>query len=102
MLEVENEEMTLRSLQAIDELAARPQWVVWPINIRKEKPTKMPYNPATGETASVKDPATWADFDTAVATYRDSGFDGVGYVLTASDPYVGLDLDRCRDHQTGG
>jgi primase-polymerase (primpol)-like protein len=41
--------------------------------------------------ASSTDPATWSTFDAALVAA--SAADGIGYVFTADDPYVGIDLD---------
>ena len=43
------------------------------------------------------DPATWCDFDAAVAQRH--GHDGIGIVI--GPPYVGIDLDKCRNPETG-
>jgi putative DNA primase/helicase len=77
------------------ELRARRQWVVWRYERRDGKPTKVPYNPTTGQRASSTDPQTWADYDLAAGMARQPGVDGVGFVFAAGDPYCGLDLDRC-------
>src|SRR5205823_1587369 len=73
------------------------QWVLWRYEERSGKPTKVPYCPLMGEPrkASVTDPATWGTFEQAVGAWRSGGYDGVGVVLTAADPYVGIDLDHC-------
>lgn len=80
------------------ELRARPQWVVWKYETREgdDKPTKMPYQPnAPKRKASSNAPRTWASFEAAMRTGPKHGFDGVGYVLSADDPYCGFDLDKC-------
>jgi putative DNA primase/helicase len=72
------------------------QWVVWREEQRNgDKPTKIPYT-IGGRHASTKDPDTWTTYN---AARQAKGFDGVGFVFTAADPYVGLDLDGCLDNQ---
>lgn len=75
------------------ELRARPQWVLWRAELRDGKTTKVPYC-ETGSRASSTDAATWTTFAKALAAHRRGGFDGVGYALSAADPYVALDLDH--------
>lgn len=78
------------------------QWVAWKVVERNGNPTKLPINPANGDPASSTDPATWSSFDEAVAACRRcDGLAGVGFVFTAADPYCGIDLDDCRDPETG-
>lgn len=78
-----------------DELKLYPQWVNWRSVHRKEggKATKPPYMPSC-RLAETNDQATWSPFS-AVADAAPR-FDGVGYVLSKDDPYVGLDFDDCR------
>jgi hypothetical protein len=79
-----------------------PQWVTWKYIERDGKPTKSPINPHTGEFASSTDASTWGTFDEAIAACsRDSGLAGVGFVFTGDDPYSGVDLDDCRDPESG-
>ena len=81
------------------ELIARPHWVVWRSEKRDGSRTKVPYQPAKpGRRASATDPRTWALFEEAVVA---EPRDGVGCVVTEHDPYTGVDLDYCRDRQTG-
>jgi hypothetical protein len=87
------------------ELRARPQWVVWRSERRDGKPTKVPYvarpplnrGAASGTRrcwrASTTDPSTWRSFEEAVSLARDDDWDGIGYVFSADDPFVGVDLD---------
>lgn len=74
------------------ELRARPQWVCWYWDQREGKPTKVPMIAASGTNASSTDPATWTSFDAALASPYG---DGIGFVVTASDPYCGVDIDHC-------
>ena len=63
-------------------------------------PTKVPYQAECPSTrASSTDATTWSEFDTAHAAVEDGKADGVGFVL--GDGYVGVDLDACRDPETG-
>ncbi|RGX57035.1 DUF3987 domain-containing protein [Anaerotruncus sp. AF02-27] len=80
-------------------LRAMPQWVTWRYEKRKgqDKPTKVPYNPATGRRASAGQPDTWVDFDTAV---KAQGYDGVGYEFNDMG-LVGVDIDHCINLETG-
>lgn len=78
------------------------QWVCWRLEDRDGRPTKVPLDPVTGNYASVAEPATWRSFETAVAQYRRaSDVAGIGFVFTADDPYVGVDIDDCREPATG-
>jgi len=80
------------------ELIARNQWVLWKYEIRDRKPTKVPYDSVSKRRASSTDPKTWSSFEHAVAV---DDFDGIGFVLTKTDPFVGIDLDHCLDPKTG-
>jgi putative DNA primase/helicase len=88
------------------ELRERPQWVVWRSEKRDGKLTKVPYvarppqdrGAASGTRkrwpASSTDPSTWRSYLEAVEIAKDDGWDGIGYVFSADDPYFGLDLDE--------
>lgn len=57
---------------------------------------KRPINARTGQLASPTDAATWCDHDTAAVASP-----LLGFVLTEHDPYFLIDLDKCRDPETG-
>ncbi len=74
------------------EMRARRQWVCWRLD--KDK-GKVPYNPHTGQLASVTDPSTWASFDETLLVI--SAYSGPGYVLTPEDGLSCIDLDHTED-----
>ena len=77
------------------------QWVLWKLVERGGRMTKIPYQP-NGMMADGTNRATWSDFQAVCAAYlNDEGFTGVGFVFSADDPYVGIDLDKCRNTETG-
>lgn len=83
-----------------------PQWVCWRYEWRQIKGgewkwTKTPVTARTGRNASSTEPATWSDFNTAFQAYSRLNCDGIGFVLSKSDQFVGIDLDHCRDASTG-
>ncbi|GHG15028.1 bifunctional DNA primase/polymerase [Streptomyces filamentosus] len=65
------------------ELTSRPRWV-------RYSSRKVPLR-VDGRFASVNDPSSWSDFTAAAAAKPGAG---VGFVLTASDRIVVLDLDH--------
>jgi len=103
-----------------EELTQRPQWVCWRYEERDGKLTKVPYQP-NGRRASCSDLMTWSTFEECFAKFlasqkilaveKDRGihfeatgkpvFDGIGFVFCNADPYAGIDLDKCRDPETG-
>jgi putative DNA primase/helicase len=85
------------------QLTERPQWVCWRLEMRGDKPTKVPYTPGTERRASSTDLLTWRTFREALEAYEAAlpPYDGIGFVLSSADPFVGIDLDRCRDPEDG-
>ena len=75
------------------------QWVCWRSEEREGKLTKIPYSPLTGGKASSTNPGTWAGYSEAVAAYKERGYDGIGFVFTKEDEFVGVDLDHCRNEK---
>jgi primase-polymerase (primpol)-like protein len=84
-----------------EELRQRPQWVVWKLEKRDDKPTKMPYIAGGVGKASTTDLLTWEPFEDALTGYESGAYDGIGFVFCSGDPYVGVDLDGCVDPETG-
>ena len=84
--------------RALRPLVERPQWVVWrwmqQANGRWQKPPYQPLDPKRH--ASTKDPDTWSDYATALATVQAGKADGISFVMTAADPLAAIDLDHCR------
>jgi putative DNA primase/helicase len=86
-----------------EELKARRQWVCWRLEERDEKLTKVPYVAGTARRASSTDPMTWRTFAEALAAYEagEPPYDGIGFVFSPEDPFVGIDIDGCRDPESG-
>jgi putative DNA primase/helicase len=82
------------------ELIHSARGLLWNREFRDGKPTKVPYcvhHPA--QKAAVDNPATWAPVADAIAACEDGKADGIGIVL--GDGLVGVDLDGCRNPDTG-
>lgn len=94
-----------------DELRSYHQWVVWRLTSNGKK---LPFNARIdpksriNEVADSTDPTTWANYEEAVYTLTvglqqrsKAGYlyrvypDGIGFVFTKDDPFVGLDFDKC-------
>jgi putative DNA primase/helicase len=78
-------------------LKERRQWVLWRLEMREGQKTKVPYQVnAPTRMARSNDPATWTSFENAQDAARQfAEFDGIGFMFSATDPFVGIDLDRC-------
>lgn len=72
-------------------------WVCWRYITRDGKQTKCPIEARSGEWADATNPATWSNFDTAVAAFRNHRHAGVGFVFAAGGRFTGIDLDECID-----
>jgi len=86
------------------QLTERPQWVSWRLEVREGKSTKVPYVPGTERRASSTDLMTWATFSEARTAYeadKPLTYHGLGFVFCSADPFVGIDLDDCRDPSSG-
>jgi putative DNA primase/helicase len=96
--------MTEYDLPAAETLPAamvtRKQWLCWRAEDRDGKTTKVPVDPSTGSYASTTDPEMWTDFATA-RKYAETEGIGLGFVFADCDPLVGIDLDHCRDVDSG-
>jgi putative DNA primase/helicase len=95
------------------ELTQRPQWVCWRYEERDEKLTKVPYIPGKLLRASSTNLMTWSTFEKALQAYefgfedlsdiehREPSYDGLGFCFSSADPFVAIDLDNCRDPESG-
>ena len=85
------------------ELKERQQWFGWKWGQdNKGKPTKVPIDAKNGRNGKHNDPKTLATFEEA-KRYHESGSEsaGIGFCFLKDDPYVGIDLDNCRNPETG-
>lgn len=89
-------------------LVDRDHWVCW-VNQRDSDPdhakdwTKVPLDVNTGGFGSSTNPETWTDFESAVeydSTTRERT-SGIGFVVSESDDIIGIDIDDCRDPDSG-
>jgi AAA domain/NrS-1 polymerase HBD domain len=101
------------------ELRETPQWIYWRGEERIDqrpgevKLTKPPIDPKTLVKADKTDPRIWGTFedccrgiDRALEGWKEEDPDayrggGLGFVFTENDPYAGIDLDHCRNPETG-
>lgn len=85
------------------DLRSIPRWVLWR-SVNRTKPdgtsvwAKMPMT-VDARPASSTDPKTWTTFDDVCDALIMGGYDGIGLVL--GDDVQGIDLDDCRDPDTG-
>ena len=75
------------------ELKQNASFCVWKLEKRQGKPTKVPYNPKTGQMAKTNDPATFGTFADAMKAYAMGGYDGIGYRV--SEGIGAIDIDHC-------
>lgn len=76
------------------ELQQLNNWIVWKLESRKGKNTKVPYSVNDGEARS-NDANTWNSFVDAVTAARTGRYDGIGFMFSQQDQYIGIDIDKC-------
>lgn len=80
------------------ELRELNQWVCWRYETVGGRITKVPYSPDGHHKANVHKPSTWGSFNDAVAQSMGPTMDGIGFMLTANDPYTAIDIDDKKDN----
>ncbi|MEA3318443.1 MAG: hypothetical protein U9Q88_00350 [Bacillota bacterium] len=94
-LEIEDYDGSKFSFHIIPtELKNLRQWVLWKYEERKGKITKVPYM-INGRKAETNNPSTWSTFEDTLEFFWKGGYNGIGFVFSESDPYCGIDIDKC-------
>ena len=81
------------------ELKKLTRWVRWKLQVKDGRPTKVPYQ-MNGDGASTTNASTWTTYQNAVKDMVINAEQGVGFVLN-DDGITGIDLDGCRNPETG-
>lgn len=78
------------------ELIDYPQWILWKYKQHesKKEPSKVPVN-VVGKSISALNKKNWRTYGDAVNIYlkNQDKIDGIGFVFTEDDPFVGIDID---------
>lgn len=89
-------------------LRGMDHWVCWKQKLIENKDgsqrwTKVPVDVESGGFASSTDPETWTDYTNAASYCRRSDTDavGLGFVVSEDDAVIGIDIDDCRDPDSG-
>ncbi len=91
--------MSRHNFQAIPyELQKLNQWVLWSMEMRDGRVTKVPKQ-VNNQNASTIYSRTWSSFSAVRHVMEEYGFDGIGFVFTKEDEFVGIDLDNCVDEK---
>jgi hypothetical protein len=82
-----------------DELKVGERWVC----CDEEKVPLVATTSGAVYAASSTDPDTWRDYETALTAWRENewSFTGIGRVIGVDEEYVGVDLDKCLDPESG-
>ncbi len=86
------------------ELKAARRWVAWKLvwNAKKGTWDKVPVDPRTRRNAKANQPKTWGAFEDAEATLAaNADLAGLGYQFEENAGEFGIDLDDCRNPETG-
>ncbi|WP_157199282.1 phage/plasmid primase, P4 family [Methylomonas koyamae] len=67
---------------------------------RRQAAQSAPYDPRTGRHAAINDPETFVTFGEALAGVNSGQFEGLNYAF-GYDEFLGIDLDRCINPDTG-
>jgi primase-polymerase (primpol)-like protein len=85
-----------------EELTRLDQWVNWFWKLDGDKYTKPLIDPKTLKGGSHSDPSTWGTFEQALNKLNNHKWlAGIGFAFSENDPYAGIDLDDCRNTETG-
>ena len=74
-----------------------PRWVPYKLVEKDGRVLPIPFQ-LNGKPASSSDPQTWTTFEKATSALP-KGYNGLQIAI--EPPFVGIDLDHCRDANTG-
>ncbi|MES1047213.1 DNA primase [Heyndrickxia oleronia] len=86
--------MTYKFNQIPTELKNTPHWILWRQEERNGKMTKVPYQ-FNGEMALSNEKRTWSTFPTIIKYFNEGDYDGIGFMFSKDDPFIGIDIDHC-------
>lgn len=80
-----------------DSLRALPNWVLWKVEERDGRQTKVPYSAVYDGRASSVNPNTWTTFDVALDKAAEAAgeYSGLGLVVTRESGLIFIDIDHC-------
>ena len=87
-----------------NDLKRIPRWVMWKfVEIGEGETARLSKLPMqiNGAPASSTNPVHWTDYFTVEEAYKSGNFSGIGFVFSEDDSLVGVDIDDCRDVDTG-
>ena len=76
------------------ELKNTPHWILWRSEVRNGKKTKVPYQ-INGEMAQSNNKRSWSTFPTIIKFFEQEDYDGIGFMFSKDDPFIGIDIDHC-------
>jgi KaiC/GvpD/RAD55 family RecA-like ATPase len=92
--------MNLKLKTIPNSLKELPQWLMWKLEASSSRPTKLPYQ-VNGQMAKSNDKSTWNTFEAVAKRAKGPGYSGIGFVFSDADPFIGIDLDGCRNPDSG-
>jgi hypothetical protein len=84
-----------------EELKGLARWVCWIHKPKKNGWTKPPVGCKTGCQINPTDAKNLVAFQEALENYRVNRLAGIGFVFFQKDGFAGIDLDKCREPETG-
>jgi hypothetical protein len=78
-----------------------PQFLCWDWEMREGRWTKPPLKANGTGYAKSTNPATWSSFADAYAAVQKAHWAGIGFALAKAGNICFIDLDHCRDPETG-
>ncbi len=79
----------------LKELTPYRQFTVWRYKEIEGKKKKPPFNPRTHRPASPTDPSDWGTWQEALKALSTGLYNGINFVFTENDPFIGIDIDHC-------
>jgi primase-polymerase (primpol)-like protein len=83
---------------ALEDMKEYDHWLMWKMVDGRKVPVSFA-DCKSGSTSMYE--KTWCSYEKAKEALQSGKFTGIGFVFNEDNPYVGVDLDKCRDKETG-